>query len=279
VGGGGDQAAGAVGNGIVRRGVVSCTTGTSGVVFAHSDRVQIDPAGRVHTFCHAVPGRWHVMGVVLAAGGSFQWLRNNLGEPETLAARKKGLDPYEGLTALAAKAPAGCEGLIFLPYLTGERTPHADPFAKGCLVGITPRTTKAEVVRAVLEGATYALRDSLEIIRGMRIPVEEIRLSGGGARSALWRSIQADVFGQDVCAINASEGPAYGVALLAGVGTGVWRTVEEACAATIKVVSRTRFSRARSKVYDAYYPHYAALYRALKAEFAGIAGTVGRLHR
>jgi len=277
VGGGGDQAAGAVGNGIVSRGVISCTVGTSGVVFAHSDEVQIDPKGRVHTFCHAVPGKWHVMGVVLAAGGAFQWFRNHLGEPETSAAVAEGLDPYEGLTELAAKAPAGCEGLIFLPYLTGERTPHADPFAKGCFVGITPRTTKAEIARAVMEGATYALRDSLEIIRGMGVPVEEIRLSGGGARSELWRHVQADVFGQSASLINAEEGPAYGVALLAGVGAGVWSSVEEACGATIRVTEKIPSHPGRAAVYDRYYPHYAQLYRCLRDEFGELAGTVESL--
>ncbi|MCK4300344.1 MAG: xylulokinase, partial [Planctomycetes bacterium] len=163
VGGGGDQAAGAVGNGIVTTGVISATLGTSGVVFAFSDDVKTDPLGRAHTFCHAVPGKWHVMGVILAAGGSFRWFRDVLGEAEIREAKKRRVDPYQVLCEEAAQAPPGCEGLFFLPYLTGERTPHADPHARACWVGITPRTGKAELIRSLLEGATYAMRDSLEI--------------------------------------------------------------------------------------------------------------------
>jgi len=274
VGGGGDQAAGGVGNGIVRRGVVSATMGTSGVVFAHADEVQVDPEGRVHTFCHAVPGKWHVMGVVLSAGGSFQWFRNALGAAERAVAEAAGVDPYEILTMEAERAPVGSEGLVFLPYLTGERTPHADPFAKGAFVGLTPRHGRAAMARAVMEGATYAMRDSLEIIRGMGVPVTEIRLSGGGARSAFWAKMQAAVYGQETCVTNASEGPAYGVALLAGVGTGVWKSVEEACDATIRVATRYPKDPGAAKVYDRFYPIYRSLYRALAPEFRKIAEAV-----
>jgi xylulokinase len=199
--------------------------GTSGVVFAYSDKLQVDPEGRVHTFCHAVRDKWHVMGVVLSAGGSFQWFRNQLGTNEVNEGKRRGLDPYELLTEQAAVAPAGSEGLIFLPYLTGERTPHADPDAKGAWIGLTVRHGRPHLIRSVLEGATYAMRDSLEIIKSMRVPIRQIRLSGGGARSSFWRQLQADVYGQRVVTINAEEGPAYGVALLAMVGTGAYKSI------------------------------------------------------
>ena len=270
VGGGGDQAAGGVGNGIVKRGVISATMGTSGVVFAFADSVETDPQGRAHTFCHAVPGKWHVMGVVLAAGGSLQWFRNTLGELEAEQAKKCGCDTYEILTEMAEEAVAGSEGLFWLPYLTGERTPHADPYARACWIGLTQRHDKAELVRSVMEGATYAMRDSLAIVRELGIPVEEIRLSGGGARSAFWRQMQADIYGQEVCTINASEGPAFGVALLAGVGTGMYGSVEEACEATISVVSRTEVREAQRAIYERTYPVYRKLYESLKADFRTI---------
>lgn len=276
VGGGGDQAAGAVGNGIVRRGVVSATMGTSGVVFAHSDEVQIDPEGRVHTFCHAVPGKWHVMGVVLSAGGSLQWYRDEFCEAEIKKALRKGIDPYELITSSAAEAPAGCEGLFFLPYLTGERTPHADPYARGAWIGLTRRHGRAHLVRSVIEGATYAMKDSLEIIKGLEIPVNEIRVSGGGARSPFWRQVQADIYGQKVSTINAHEGPAFGVALLAAAGTGAYSNVVEACRATIQAVDTTKPHAADKKTHRAAYPHYRRLYASLRDEFAGIARLVGQ---
>jgi xylulokinase len=276
VGGGGDQAAGAVGNGIVRKGVISATMGTSGVVFAHSDEVQIDPEGRVHTFCHAVRGKWHVMGVVLSAGGGLQWYRNQLGQAETATARAMNVDSYEILTREAAAAPPGSEGLFFLPYLTGERTPHADPHARGAWIGLSLRHGKAHLVRSVIEGATFAMRDCLEIIREMGVPVREIRLSGGGARSPFWRQLQADVYGQKVSVINASEGPAYGVALLAAVGAGAYRNVVEACDATIQVVESTPADAKSRKTYDAAHRIYQQLYRSLQSDFATVAEFVGR---
>jgi len=275
VGGGGDQAAGAVGNGIVKRGVISATMGTSGVVFAHSDDVQIDPSGRVHTFCHAVRGKWHVMGVVLSAGGSLQWYRNQLCQPEVAAAKKKKIDPYELITASAAEAPAGCEGLYFLPYLTGERTPHADPYARAAWVGLSLRHGRSHMARAVMEGATFAMKDSLEIIEGMNIPVREVRCSGGGARSEFWRQMQADVYGKKVVTINAEEGPAYGVALLAAAGTGAYKDVVEACSRTISVVTQTKPVAAAKKAYKKAYPEYGKLYSSLKENFESIAGVVG----
>jgi len=278
VGGAGDQAAGAVGNGIVRTGVISATIGTSGVVFAFSDAVATDPLGRVHTFCHAVPGKWHVMGVMLSAGGSFQWLRNQLCEEERREAQQQGVDPYEIMTRRAAQAPPGCEGLVFLPYLTGERTPHANPNARGAWIGLTPRHGKNEIIRSVMEGITYGMKDSLEIIKGMGVEVGEIRLSGGGAKSEFWRQMQADVYGQPACTINAEEGPAYGVALLAGVGTGVWSSVQEACEACIRVVSQYRPERKARSVYRRFYPVFRRLYRSLRKDFDRITVRVGKVY-
>ena len=279
VGGGGDQAAGAVGNGIVRKGVISATIGTSGVVFAFADQVVTDPEGRLHTFCHAVPGKWHVMGVVLSAGGSLQWYRNNLADAEKAEAARRGVDPYEILCDEAAQAPPGSEGLIFLPYLTGERTPHANPNARGAFVGLTPRHGKNEVIRSIIEGITYAMLDSLEIIRAMGVDVSQIRLSGGGARSPFWRQVQADVYGQPVCTINAGEGPAYGVALLAWVGTGVWESVEEACEQSISVTSQCGVNEEHRRIYGEFYPVYRHLYESLKGDFDVITDTVARSYR
>jgi xylulokinase len=236
-------------------------------VFAHSEKVQVDPEGRVHTFCHAVRGKWHVMGVVLSAGGSLQWYRNQLGEREVAAARRKKVDPYELIVSQAEAAPAGSEGLFFLPYLTGERTPHADPHARGAWIGLSLRHQRAHLIRSVIEGATYAMRDCLEIIKGMQIPVREIRLSGGGARSKFWRQVQANIYGQQVVTINAEEGPAYGVALLAAVGTGAYKNIGEACGAAIRVVSKTAPQQQAKRRYNKTYPVYAQLYQSLKDDF------------
>jgi xylulokinase len=270
VGGGGDQAAGAVGNGIVKKGVISATMGTSGVVFAHSDEVQIDPEGRVHTFCHAVRDKWHVMGVVLSAGGSLQWYRNQLCEQQVAVAKRQKVDPYELITAQAEQAPPGSEGLFFLPYLTGERTPHADPDARAAWIGLSLRHGRPHLSRAVMEGATYAMRDSLEIIKELNIPVREIRLSGGGARSPFWRQLQADIYGQKVVTINAEEGPAYGVALLAAAGTGAYKDVVEACSSTIRVVQSTSVNTKSKRIYNQAYPVFRDLYTSLKGDFPHI---------
>ena len=271
VGGGGDQAASALGNGIVEAGVVSATMGTSGVVFAHSEEVQIDPQGRLHTFCHAVPGKWHVMGVVLSAAGSLEWYYQQLGQSERTASELLNLDPFTLIGAQAAEAPVGSEGLFFLPYLTGERTPHADPNARGSWIGLSLRHGKSHLARSIMEGATYAMRDSLEIIKGMNIPVEEIRLSGGGAKGSLWRQIQADIYGQDVVTINAEEGPAYGVALLASTATGSYDSITEACRATIQVTNRFPVCEKNRSAYNAAYPLYQQLYRSLKNDYQKIA--------
>lgn len=274
VGGAGDQPAGAVGNGIVRPGSVSATMGTSGVVFAHTEKPGFDPLGRLQRGCHAVPGAWHVMGVVLAAGGAFQWFRDQLGKAEIEAAKPRGVDPYEILADEAALAGPGAEGLFFLPYLTGERTPHFDPDAKGAWIGLTVRHGRPHLIRAVLEGATYAMRDSLELIREMGAPIGEIRLSGGGAGNALWRQIQADVYGQDVCTINATQGPAFGAALLAMVGAGVFSGVAEACDAAVKVVDRTPADPDVKRFYDQGYLIYKRLYVDLRDSFRAISRLV-----
>ena len=271
VGGAGDQQAGAVGNGIVRPGIVSATMGTSGVVFAHTPEVGFDPLGRLQRFCHAVPGEFCAFGVVLSAGGSFQWLRNELGDIEVEAAKARKTDPYFLLTEEAALAKPGCEGLFFLPYLTGERAPHFDPYARGGWIGLTIRHGREHLIRSVLEGATFAMRDSLELVREMGTTLTEIRLSGGGARNPLWKQIQADIYGQDVCTSNASEGPAFGVALLAQVGTGGFSTVSEACDSTIKVVETTKVDPAAKAVYERSYPIYRKLYRDLKETFVQMA--------
>jgi len=270
VGGGGDQAAGAVGAGIVESGIVSSTVGTSGVVFAFSDTPDVDPGLRVHTFCHAVPGKWHQMGVMLSAGGSLRWYRDTLAAPEIAVARERGVDPYEVITAGAAAAPAGCEGLLFLPYLTGERTPHPDPHARGVFFGLTLRHDRRHLARAVLEGVAYGLRDSFEILAGLGVPIREVRAGGGGARSALWRQIQADVTGREHVTINIDEGPALGVALLAGVGAGVWDSVAAACRAVIRVADRCPPGPDRG-AYGRYYPIYRSLYGSLKDQFAAVA--------
>ena len=271
VGGAGDQAAGAVGNGIVMPGIVSATLGTSGVVFAHSDHPTLDPKGRVHTMCHAIPDKWCVFGCMLSAGGSFQWLRNQLGATEVAAAGKRGVDPYELLIAEAAKAPPGSEGLFFLPYLTGERCPHPDPLARGGWIGLTARTTRGMLIRSLIEGVTFGMRDALEIMRQMQVPITQTRASGGGARSAFWRQLQADIYKCPIVLTNAAEGPAYGVALLAGVGTGVWSSVEQACKASIKQTAKILPSKKMSRLYDRQFVVYDKLYFDLKQRFVEMA--------
>ncbi|HEV2037832.1 MAG TPA: xylulokinase, partial [Candidatus Eremiobacteraceae bacterium] len=278
VGGGGDQAAQAIGTGIVREGITSVTVGTSGVVFAQSDTYRVEPQGRLHAFCHAVPGKWHLMGVMLSAAGSFRWYRDALGEREKDIAARTNQEAYDLLTAEAAKAPPGCEGLLFLPYLTGERTPYANPNARGVFFGLTVRHTKSHLTRAILEGVSFGLRDSLELLRALGMPVMHVRASGGGARSALWRQILADVFGAELVTVNVTEGAAYGAALLAGVGAGVYPDVASACDLVIKPTGSTPPGPAAS-MYAAYYPRYRALYPALAPEFEAMAQVVERQQR
>jgi len=276
VGGGGDQAAGAVGNGIVRAGVVSVSTGTSGVVFAHLDEPAVDDKLRTHTFCHAVPGKWHVMGVMLSAGGSLRWMRDVLCADEREVARNAGVDAYEVMISEAAQAPVGSEGLVFLPYLTGERTPYPNPNARGVFFGLSLRHGKPHLIRAVLEGVAYGLRDSFAIIEAMGVEIAEVRASGGGARSALWRQIQSDVTGYPHSVINVDEGPAYGVALLAAVGAGLYPDVEAACDATIRTVDTPMVDPAGQRLYADYHALYRRLYAQLRDSFDDAAELVER---
>lgn len=268
VGGAGDCAAGAVGNGVVRSGVLSTSVGTSGVMFVHSDKPQYDSQGRLHTFCHAVRGKWHMMGVNLTSGGSLQWWVDSV--LQGLA----GIDTkqrYEAATREAEQAAAGSGGLLFLPYLNGERTPHADPHARGAFVGLNTTHQRGQLTRAVMEGVTFALRDSLEIIQSLDVPVKEIRASGGGSKNPLWRQMQADVFGKKVSTLAVEQGPAYGVALLAAVGDGAYKSIEQACKATISVAETTPAQRKATNTYNALFPIYQRLYSSLKADFASLA--------
>jgi xylulokinase len=257
VGGGGDQSAQATGVGAVQPGIVALTVGTSGVVFAPLASYAYEPDGRLHAFCHAVPGQWHFMGVMLSAAGSLQWYRDTLAAGEDFGA----------LTDEAGGAPPGCEGLLFLPYLTGERTPHPDPLARGAFVGLTARHTRAHLTRAVLEGVAFGLRDSFELIKASPAGlIHEVRVSGGGARSLLWRQIMADVLGVPLVVAEAIEGAAYGAALLAGVGGDVWPDVPAAAAAAVKTGARVE-PGADAGAYEMTYQLYRDLYPLLKPAF------------
>lgn len=259
VAGAGDQAAGAVGMGIVKPGMVSATIGTSGVVFAATAGPALDPLGRIHTFCHAIPDRWHVMGVTQAAGLSLRWFRDQFG-----AGVDDGRDPYDRLSE-EASVPRGSDGLLWAPYLMGERTPHLDPHARGALIGLTASHTRAQVIRAILEGVAFSLRDTLTIFKEIDVPVEKIRLGGGGARSTLWRQIQADVYGQPVEILAAEEGAAYGAALLAGVGSGAWSSVDEACEAAVRVSAQIAPDKTNADLMDNQYQKFRAIYPALRS--------------
>lgn len=267
VGGAGDQAAGGVGNGIVRTGTVSAAIGTSGVVFAHTDRMLLAPHGRVHTLCHAVPGCWHIMGVTQAAGLSLKWFREQFCGSEAAVSQRTGEDVYALLDREAARVPAGCSGLFYLPYLLGERTPHLDPYARGVFFGLSAMHTRADMLRAVMEGVSYSLKDCMEILRKMGVPVTEVRASGGGGKSPLWRQMLADMFGKKVTTTNVSEGPALGAAILAGAGTGVYGSVEEGCDAVLRQKTMQKPDPAARRIYQARYPIYQSLYRSLKKEF------------
>jgi xylulokinase len=266
VGGGGDQAAQAVGSGIVEQGIISVTLGTSGVVFAAAEQFLLEPQGRLHAFCHAVPGQWHLMGVMLSAAGSLRWFRDALGGEEAAQAARDGVDVYDLLTARAATAPPGSEGLIFLPYLSGERTPYPDPDARGAFFGLTLRHDKSHVARSVLEGVAYGLRDSLELVRATGMRIAQVRASGGGAKSALWRQILADVFESEIVLTNVTEGAAFGAAILAGVGAGIYSDAATACRHTINITDRTE-PGVNARVYADYYPIYRSLYPALAPVF------------
>lgn len=261
VAGGGDQSAGAVGVGAVREGIVALTLGTSGVVFAAVDEPFIEPEGRLHAFCHALPDRWHLMGVMLSAAGSLRWYRDTL-SPGT---------SFDDLLSPARAVPAGSEGLLFLPYLTGERTPHADPNARGAFVGLTVRHQQEHLTRAVLEGVAFGLRDGFELMRGAGLrSIDQVRVAGGGAKSALWRDILAAVLDTELVTVNTSEGAAFGAALLAGVGAKHWPTVENACDSTIAVTGTTAVSTELVREYESHYEHYRALYPALRETFQSL---------
>jgi xylulokinase len=273
VAGAGDQAAGAIGMGIVRPGMVSATIGTSGVVFAATDSAVLDPGGRLHTFCHGIPGRWHVMGVTQAAGLSLRWFRDRFGiarseRRESTSFEKwaddKIADPYEQLCEEAAAAPAGADGALWAPYLMGERTPHNDPNARAAIVGLSASHTRAHVIRAILEGVAFSLKDALMVFHDLNIPVGRIRLGGGGARSTLWRQIQADAYCQEVEVVEAEEGAALGAAILAGVGYGTWRSVDEACDAIVKVALTIKPNQRSAAVLEQNYRAYRKIYRALR---------------
>ncbi len=255
VAGAGDNAAGAVGMGVVKVGAVSATIGTSGVIFAVTEQPSIDLRGRIHTFCHAIPNRWHVTGVTQAAGFSFRWFKDNF------AADKS----FDDLVKGASKIPAGADGLLWTPYLMGERTPHIDSLVRASLIGLTANHTEAHVVRAILEGVAFSLRDAIEIFRELNIPIETIRLGGGGAKSALWRQIQADVYGQKVEILAAEEGAAFGAALLAGVGAGNWKSVDEACAATIKVAETIEPNEKSVEILNRQYKAFQMIYPSLRS--------------
>jgi xylulokinase len=262
-GGGGDQAAAAVGTGAVVEGIVSLSLGTSGVVFASSDQAIIEPEGRLHAFCHAVPGKWHLMGVMLSAAGSLRWFRDTF-TPQM---------DFDDLVEPAGEIPPGSDGLFFLPYLTGERTPHPDPLARGAFVGLTVRHTLAHMTRAVLEGVAFGLRDSFELMKTAGLaPIRQVRATGGGARSRLWLQILADVLGMELVTVNSVEGAAYGAALLAATGAGAFPDVETACVENIQVVSSTEPGAAQA-TYQELYPLYRELYPALRPSFEAVASS------
>jgi len=263
VAGGGDQAAQAVGVGAVEPGIVGLTVGTSGVVFATTPSALIEPEGRLHAFCHAAPGLWHFMGVMLSAAGSLQWYRDSL-EPEI---------SFDDLLREADTVPAGSEGLQFLPYLSGERTPHPDPLARGAFIGLTLRHRRAHMTRSVLEGVAFGLKDSFTLIQNAGLgAIIQVRASGGGTKGALWRQILASALEAELVTVNTSEGAAYGAALLAGVGAGVWADVASACKACVKITGSTQPEPSQVGAYRKAYPLFQELYPALKPGFARLSG-------
>jgi xylulokinase len=266
-GGAGDQAGGAVGSGIVYEGVISDYLGTSGVVFAHSDSAVYDPKGRLHSFCHAVDGAWHLMGVTLSAAGSYKWYYDTFGISEDIKAKYKGLSKYELLDKQAESAPAGSEGLIFLPYLSGERTPYADPYARGVFFGVSLVHDASHFARSVMEGITYSQYDCLNLMAETGISSDKVVLFGGGARSKLWRKITADVFDTRIVTLNVEEGPSYGAAIIAGVGIGLYPSVKEACGNILKEVTDTESDPEANARYAKYYEVYRSLYKSLKRDF------------
>ncbi|MCL1854418.1 MAG: xylulokinase [Clostridia bacterium] len=271
-GGAGDNAAAAVGTGTVREGRAFTTIGSSGVVFAHTSNPVIDPKGRIHTFCCAVPGAWHVMGVTQSAGLSLKWFRDTLCGAEMEAARGMDIDPYELMDRQAGRVPIGAERLLYLPYLMGERTPHLDPDARGVFFGLSNIHTKAHMLRAVMEGVAFSLLDCMEILRGLGIAPREMLVCGGGGKSPLWRQMLSDLYRIPTATVANPEGPALGVAVLAGVATGVYASVEEGCDGVIRANDACRPSEKAGKAYEPYYRLYTQLYPALKDCYQGLAG-------
>jgi len=267
VGGAGDQAAQAVGNGVIEEGLVAYTMGTSGVVFAPTDQIKVDSQGRVDSFCHAVPGMWHVMGVMNSAAGSLEWFEKNFATSERNEAKKKGVSAYEILLGKASKVPMGSEKLFFLPYLVGERHPHCDPNARGVFFGLHLTHTKAHLIRAILEGVAYGFRDCLEVIKRLGICVREIRITGGGAKSKLWQEIQANVSGEPIVMTNAPDGAAYGAAILASVGTKAYKDVKEACDQMVRVKNRVVPNLQEKDKYTKFFEFYQNLYPLFKNSF------------
>jgi len=271
VGGAGDNAAAAVGTGTVQDGIAFTTLGTSGVVFAHTDKLSIDPKGRVHTFCCAVPGAWHVMGVTQAAGLSLKWFRDNFCSDEMVAAKGLDKDPYYLMDKQAERIPIGAERLLYLPYLMGERTPHLDPNCRGAFIGLSAMHTRQHMLRAVMEGVVYSQRDSVEVLRSMGVKINDMLACGGGGTSPLWRQMLADVYGCPVKTVVSKEGPALGVAILASVGTGIYKSVQEACKEVIKTNPAQNPIAANSAEYEKFYKMYTALYPALKESYSKLA--------
>lgn len=271
--GGGDCAAQAVGNGIIEEGKISVTLGTSGVVFAHSEQYKIEPEGKLHAFCHAVPGKWHLMGVMLSAAGSFQWYKNSLGDAEDLMEKEGKGNAYDIMTQNAKEVNPGSDGLFFLPYLSGERTPHPDPHAKGCFIGMSLRHQKPHLTRAVLEGVSFGLNDSLGLMRNLGIQPSEVQLSGGGTRSALWKQILADIFNTPCSMVSAREGAAYGAAMLASVGSGQHESLDAATKIWIKTIEKISPSKDVEQ-YQKYYQIYQKIYPRLKETFSEISTIV-----
>ncbi|MBP0973093.1 MAG: xylulokinase [Oscillospiraceae bacterium] len=271
VGGAGDNAAAAVGTGVVRDGKAFTTIGTSGVVFAHTSDITIDPKGRVHTFCCAVPGAWHIMGVTQGAGLSLKWFRDNFCASEKETAALMGVDPYYLMDKAVQESPIGANRLLYLPYLMGERTPHLNPDARGVFFGLSAMHTKRDMLRAVMEGVTYSLRDCVEVCREMGVNVSDMMACGGGGTSPVWRQMLADLYGGPVGTVASKEGPALGVAILAMVGAGIYPSVPEACDAVIRQGTVQEPIAENIPAYETYYRLYTKLYPAMREQFKALA--------
>lgn len=271
VGGAGDNAAAAVGTGVVVDGKAFTTIGTSGVVYAHTSKMSIDKKGRVHTFCSAVPNEWHIMGVTQGAGLSLQWTRNTFCQEEIKTAKEKGVDPYVLMTKMAEEIQIGSNKLIYLPYLMGERTPHLDPNARGVFFGLSAMHTKANLIRSVIEGVSFSQRNCVDILKEMGAKFDLMAICGGGGKSPFWRQVLSDVYGINACTIEQTEGPALGVAILALVGCGFYESVENACNSIISLKDKIEFSKENNEEYNKYYEIYNKLYSNLEETYKSLA--------